>query len=75
MDRAFSHKLRKAMPHDEPLPQGRHPSEPACQKLYLDLHRKYIVALQEKRNTFGMHEYLVTEHLRMSGIYCLNPKP
>jgi hypothetical protein len=44
------------MPHDEPLPHGRHPSEPASQKLYLDLHRKYIVALQEKRNTFGMRE-------------------
>ena len=37
-----------------------------AQKLYLELHRKYIVELQEKRNTF---EYAVTEHLRMSGIY------
>lgn len=27
--------------------------EPPSQKLHIELHRTYIIALQEKRNTFG----------------------
>ena len=38
----------------------------AARGLLVELHRKYVVSLQEKKDTF---EYAVTEHLRMSGIY------
>lgn len=48
------------MGHDEkralrPGEEHRDPgeSESSSQKLHIDLHRKYIVALQDKRNTFG----------------------
>ena len=43
------------MRHDEPRPKrdGGGEQEGDTQRLYVELHRKYIVALQEKRNTFG----------------------
>ena len=55
-ERATNKRPAEDMPHDEPLAHGRLPgeTEPACQKLYMELHRKYIVGLQEKRNTFGI---------------------
>ena len=41
------------MGHGEPRQGYDGESEPPMQKLYVELHRKYIVALQDKRSTFG----------------------
>ncbi len=67
------------MQHDKPLAHGRLPgeTEPACQKLYMELHRKYIVGLQEKRNTFGMRTCPPTSPARRSMCpnHGLRPRP
>jgi hypothetical protein len=40
------------MAHDQPR-ENRRDEGVEASELYTELHRKYIVALQEKRNTFG----------------------
>jgi len=48
----MGHDEKRAPRHGE---EHRDPgeSEPSSQELHIELHRKYIVALQDKRNTFG----------------------